>query len=146
MPAISVYLRLLRQATDLSQVEAASRAGISPKTLGRWEQADNEHEPGVSNLKRLVQVLGGSTKDALQLLVRDDLNEDAGRETAQKWLALSAEERQRIDSVLAASSPDELLQIIEELREESRDDPSLVTLLRGVLLGLRARGSGSPRR
>jgi transcriptional regulator with XRE-family HTH domain len=146
MPAISMYLRLLRGATDLSQEEAARRADISAKTLGRWERADNEHEPGISNLKRLVQVLGGSTKDALQLLVRDDLNEDDGRETAEKWLALSLEERQRIDSVLASTSPDELAQIIDELREESHDDPSLVTLLRGVLLGLRARGSGSPRR
>lgn len=146
MPAISIYLRLLRGATDLSQEEAARRAQISSKTIIRWEQADNEHEPGISNLKRLVQVLGGSTKDALQLLVRDDLNEDDGRETAEKWLALSLEERQRIDSVLASTSPDELTQIIDELREESHDDPSLVTLLRGVLLGLRARGSGSLRR
>jgi transcriptional regulator with XRE-family HTH domain len=146
MPAISIYLRLLRGATDLSQEEAAKRADISSKTLGRWEKADNGHEPGISNLKRLVQVLGGSTKDALQLLVRDDLNEDDGRATAEKWLALSLEERQRIDSVLSNSSPDELTQIIDELREESHDDPNLVSLLRGVLLGLRARGSGSQRR
>lgn len=145
MPAISIYLRLLRGATELSQEEAAKRAEISSKTLGRWEKADNGHEPGISNLKRLVQVLGGSTKDALQLLVREDLTEEDGRRTAERWLALSPDDRQRIDSVLASSSPDELTQIIDELREESHDDPSLVTLLRGVLLGLRARGSGSLR-
>jgi hypothetical protein len=92
---------------------------------------------------RLVQVLGGSTKDELHLLVRDDASEEDGQRAAERWLALTPDERERIDSVLASSPPDDLTQIIDELREEYRNDPGLLTLLRGVLLGWRARGSGS---
>lgn len=141
MPAVSIYLRLLRDASGLSQEAAAARAGISSKTLGRWEKADSDNEPGVSNLKRLVQALGGSAKDAVQLLIRDDATEEDGRVAAEMWLALTPEERERVDSILAGSLPDELARVIEELRSEYRNDQGLVSLLRGVLLGWRARGS-----
>ena len=69
MLAVSMYIRKLRDASGLSQEEAAVRAEISSKTLGRWEKGASEHEPGISNLRRLVNALGGSAKDALQLLI-----------------------------------------------------------------------------
>lgn len=58
--AVATYLRTLRDAAGLSQEEAAVKAGISAKTLGRWEKGTGEHEPTVTNLKKLVRVLGGS--------------------------------------------------------------------------------------
>lgn len=69
MIAVSVYIRLLREASGLSQEQAAANAKISAKTLGRWEKGETEHEPGVTKLKQLVKVIGGSPKDALQLNV-----------------------------------------------------------------------------
>src|SRR5690349_5944386 len=99
MIAVSTYIRLLRDAAGLSQEEAAARANISSKTLGRWENAESKHEPGVSNLKRLVAALGGSVKDALQLLIHDQASEEDGESAAEMWLALSKEERERVDSV-----------------------------------------------
>lgn len=140
MEAVGAYLRFLRNDAKLSREKAAAKAGISSKTLERWESGGGEHEPGISNLKRLVGVLGGSTKDALQLLIRDQASEYDGEEAARAWLALSEEERQRVDSVLdSAILPDELIEVIEELRVDYQNDQTLVAFLRGVLLGGRAR-------
>jgi transcriptional regulator with XRE-family HTH domain len=142
MIAVSTYIRKLRDASGLSQEEAAVRADISSKTLGRWEKGVSEHEPGISNLKRLVLALGGSTKDALQLLIHDQADEEDGATAAEMWLELSEEERQRVDSVLdSAILPDDLIEVIAELRADYQDDRTLAALLRGVLLSGRVRGS-----
>lgn len=98
MIAVSTYIRTLRVASGLSQEEAAVRASISSKTLGRWEKGTEDHEPGVSNLRRLVQALGGSAKDAIRLLVTENATDEDGRRAAELWLELLPEERERIDS------------------------------------------------
>lgn len=136
MLAVSMYIRKLRDASGLSQEEAAVRAEISSKTLGRWEKGASEHEPGISNLRRLVNALGGSAKDALQLLIHDQADEDDGLMAAEMWLALSPEERERVDSVLdSAILPDELIEVIAEFRAEYQNDQTLAAFLRGVLIG-----------
>lgn len=84
MMAVSVYIRLLREASGLSQEQAAANAKISAKTLGRWEKGETEHEPGVTKLKQLVKVIGGSPKDALQLLIHDGATEEDGESAAQR--------------------------------------------------------------
>lgn len=140
MEAVSIYLRLLRNDMGLSREKAAARAGISSKTLERWEGADTENEPGITKLKQLVRALGGSAKDAAELLIRDDAKEEEGRQAAIAWLALSPEERKRVDSVLdSAILPEELIEIIEELRADYDNDKSLAAFLKGVLLSGRAR-------
>lgn len=145
MEAVGAYLRVLRDDTKLSREKAAAKAGISSKTLERWENGTSEHEPGVSNLKRLVIALGGSAKDAVHLLIHDKAKEYDGEEAARLWLALSKEERQRVDSVLdEVILPDELIGIITELRADYQDDQTLAAILRGVLLGGRARDTQKP--
>lgn len=144
MIAVSTYIRLLREASGISQEQAAARAKISAKTLGRWEKGETEHEPGVTKLKQLVLALGGSAKDALQLLVHDGATEEDGEAAAQMWLELSPEERQRVDNVLDSNiMPDELIEVLSELRADYQDDRSLATMLRGVLLSGRASGRGT---
>lgn len=147
MVAVSVYIRLLREASGLSQEQAAARAKISAKTLGRWEKGESEHEPGVTKLKQLVKTLGGSSKDALQLLVHDGSTREDAEWAAQTWLELSPEERNRVDNVLNSNiMPDELIEVIEELRGDYQDDRVLATLLRGVLLSGRANGHDTQKR
>lgn len=144
MVAVSVYIRLLREASGLSQEQAAASAKISPKTLGRWEKGDTEHEPGVTKLKQLVKVIGGSPKDALQLLIQDGAEKEDGETAAQAWLELSPDERKRVDTVLESNiMPDELNEILSELRADYQDDRGLAMLLRGVLLSGRATGRGT---
>ena len=121
MIAVSVYIRLLREASGLSQEQAAANAKISAKTLGRWEKGETEHEPGVTKLKQLVKVIGGSPKDALQLLIHDGATEEDGESAAQMWLDLSQEERKRVDNVLQSNiMPDELIEVLSELRADYR--------------------------
>ena len=144
MVAVSVYIRLLREASGLSQEQAAAQANISAKTLGRWERGENEHEPGVTKLKQLVKAIGGSPKDALQLLVHDGSTSEDAEWAAREWLELSQEERDRVDNVLQSNiMPDELIEVLSELRADYQDDRSLAAMLRGVLLGGRVNGHGT---
>lgn len=145
MPAVSGYLRVLRDAKGWSQEEAAVRGGVSSKTLGRWEKPNNNHEPGVFGLKKVVQALGGSAKDAVQLLIRDNATEEEGRAAAAAWLALTPQERERVDSILTEVLPEDMKKIIAELRLEYRDDRGLVDALRTILLSWRSRDSDIPR-
>lgn len=137
--AIATYLRTLRDAAGLSQEEAAAKAGISAKTLGRWEKGTGEHEPTVTNLKKLVRALGGSVRDALLLLITDDATENDGEGTAQVWLGTPQEQRAKIDAILETTMSEELLEVIRELQEDYQDDWVLVAFLRGALLGGRGR-------
>ncbi len=134
--AVATYLRTLRSAAGLSQEEAAAKAGISAKTLGRWERGAGDHEPTVTNLKKLVHVLGGSVRDALLLLITEDATEDDGDGVAQTWLDLPAGERAQVDSIIENTMSEELLEIIQELRSDYQDDRTLVEFLRGALLGV----------
>ena len=68
----------------MNHEQAAANAKISAKTLGRWEKGETEHEPGVTKLKQLVKVIGGSPKDALQLLIHDGATEEDGESAAQR--------------------------------------------------------------
>jgi len=137
--AVGTYLRVLRNAAGLSQEEAAVQAGISAKTLGRWEKGSGDHEPTVTNLKQLVRVLGGSVRDAMHLLVTEDATERDGDSIAKTWLEMPAEQRAKIDSIIENTMSEELLGIIQELREDYQDDRTLVEFLRGALLGRRGR-------
>lgn len=137
--AVAYYLRTLRGAADLTQEEAAVKGGISAKTLGRWEKGDGKHEPTVTPLKRLVKALGGSTKDALMLLITEDSTWKDGEEIAYAWLQMSDDQRSQVDSVIETTMSEDLLEIIQELRDHYRDDRTLVAFLRGALLGGLAR-------
>lgn len=139
--AVATYLRMLRNAAGLSQEEAAAKAGISAKTLGRWEKGAGDHEPTVTNLKKLVHVLGGSVRDALLLLITEDATDNDGDAIAQVWLDMPADQRVQVDSVIENTMSEELLEIIQELRSDYQDDRTLVEFLRGALLGRRGRAA-----
>lgn len=128
MTAISLYLRSLRGASGLTKEQAAVHAGISSKTLERWEAGKNE--PIVSNLKRLVRALQGSVNDAIYLLVHDEIDPIKGKEAAEAWLKLSKEERERVDSIFTATSFDELDVLLKDLQAEIQGDKTRVGLLR----------------
>jgi transcriptional regulator with XRE-family HTH domain len=49
-------LRSAREATGLTRPEAETRAGLTPRTLERWE--GGRSEPGVLGLARLAPILG----------------------------------------------------------------------------------------
>ena len=139
--AVATYLRTLRTAAGLSQEEAAVKAGISAKTLVRWEKGVGDHEPTVTKLKDLVRVLGGSVRDALLLLITENATEQDGDNVARAWLDMPPDQRVQVDSIIENTMPDELLEIIQELRGDYQDDRTLVEFLRGFLLGRRGRAT-----
>lgn len=136
MPAVSVYLRVLRDGRGLTQEQAAVKAGVSTKTVERWEAGKNE--PTVSNLKQLVRVLQGSVEDAIFLLLSDDKEAADGRRAAEAWLRLSDEERAQIDSILANAPADEIDVLLKDLRSEIQQNDRRQSYVRGLIAGWRA--------
>ena len=69
---LGAELRTLRAARGLTLVEAARRAGVSRKSLHRWEAG--EHAPGAEALLRLLDGLGAEARDRSRLVGAADPN------------------------------------------------------------------------
>ena len=67
MQAVGLYLRDLRVAADLTQAEAATRIGVSTKSIERWEAGASE--PAFSTLAAYVKALHGSLERLIDLLL-----------------------------------------------------------------------------
>jgi transcriptional regulator with XRE-family HTH domain len=76
MQAVGLYLRDLRVAEGLTQAEAADRAGVSTKSVERWEAG--KVEPALTTLAAYVKALRGSVTRAVALLLGD--SDDVTRE------------------------------------------------------------------
>jgi transcriptional regulator with XRE-family HTH domain len=65
--ALASYLIAQRTLSGLSQEEAAEQAGVTLKTVQRWELAENE--PTMTDLAPYVESLKGSPHKALDYLL-----------------------------------------------------------------------------
>lgn len=143
MSAISTYLRVLREEQKLTQAKAAAQAGVSSKTLERWERGVNE--PSVSSLAQLIPILQGSIEDALHLLVNPHATAVDGEHVARQWLQ-QAQRQQTTDKAKNITSPrsitsvdqTQLEKVIERLRAESLSDPALPDVIMAFLEGRRS--------
>jgi transcriptional regulator with XRE-family HTH domain len=69
METVAAYLKHLRKRAELTQKEAAEKAGLTAKTVERWEAA--QHEPRVSDIMPYLAVMGGHIDDVVDLLTGD---------------------------------------------------------------------------
>ena len=143
MEAVGAYLRTLREAQHLSRAAVAAQIETHESQLVRIEAGDQDSRGSL--LLALVAAVQGRVADVQRLILDKSATESDGRAAAEAWLALTPEERARVDSIVANALPGDLAGAIAELRAEYHDDHGLAALLRGFLLGWRARSSGPPR-
>ncbi len=62
-------IRELREERKWSQFELATRAGVTPGTVGNWERGKTE--PKASQLRRLAEVFGVAM-DVIEVSDRDE--------------------------------------------------------------------------
>ncbi|NNJ12116.1 helix-turn-helix domain-containing protein [Chloroflexales bacterium ZM16-3] len=101
MHAVGIYLRSLRDAAKLTQVEAAERVGLTAKTVERWEAG--RHEPKLTELAEYVLSIGGDVGRTVALLL-DTRDAPAGPS----------------DDALASLNPENkrlVLELIDQLRK-----------------------------
>jgi transcriptional regulator with XRE-family HTH domain len=145
MVAAGSYIRTLREQRRLTQDAVIARAAeqlngrkIDPTTLWRIESGLRKTRSDI--LSAVVEAVEGNGDDVSRLMRDPNATADDGKSTA--LALLTAEQRQRIDRIVEGTDPADLAAIIEELRDEYQQSPSLLTFLRGALAGWRARGGG----
>jgi transcriptional regulator with XRE-family HTH domain len=139
MAGVRGYLRRLRQERHVSQKDLAEHIGLSRRALIDWETGKTrtiKSEP----LYQAVEYLDGSADQINELLGQLEVTEADGESAALNWLR--RDQIVYMDEIIATTSPDDLAEIIAELRNEYQRDSSLVETLRTFLAGWRARGAG----
>lgn len=96
MTAVSAYLRVLRDGRNLTQGEAADLAGISSKTIERWEAG--KKRPTIATLEPLVLALQGSVSEVLVLLANSNATVEDATRRAREWLKLTPEQRASLEA------------------------------------------------
>lgn len=84
MQVAMTYLRVLREAHDLSQEDVARATNVTVKQIGRWERG--ESEPGVVGLAAFVQLVQGSMEDVKRLILDQKADENAALRAAETIL------------------------------------------------------------
>jgi transcriptional regulator with XRE-family HTH domain len=111
-------IRRLREAREMSQEDLAHEAGLSTKTISRWE--NGRHEGGRDNVRKVAKALGVEPGDIL------------GEPPAPFALGLNGDGRgdqldrieQKLDNILAILDPNPAGEEVERLSAEVAADES----------------------
>lgn len=130
------YIKTLRDLRDKTQEETADLVGISRRTYQDWERGVIDTIKG-SVLLRIIKALDGSFA-ALEHLVDDDTTFEDGKDIALKYNGPNSI-HDRIEHIVATTDPEELADIIDDLRQEYSQRPIIIQRLRDWLSGLRSK-------
>lgn len=118
MAAIAVTIRKRRKALKLTQDGLAQLIKVSGKTISNWET--QKETPRSHNIPRIIEVLN----------IPDD-------EAQRIFFGGSKDEMER--RLASEVDPQELDEILNQVRDEVERDASLLTVLRDLIAGRRGR-------
>jgi transcriptional regulator with XRE-family HTH domain len=140
---LRAYVRELRSLAGLTQQEVADRLGLTRRAYVLWETA-RTNDIKLGHARALIRLLGGSMQ---HLDMLDEMSADEARNLAIEWAKLSAPDRERAERArakfarvieLSPNDPQQLAQLVEQLRNDARIDAQLLELITVFLDGRRS--------
>lgn len=141
---LRTYIVTLRVSRGLTQPALAEAAGVRPRTYISWENGETE-KLDVDVAERLIDALGGLW-DHVKMVRK--MSAEQARAFAEQWISLSSEDREaatqaahRLNRIVVRQGDDPVMleDVIRRLRDQVRDDPEALALIRCYLAGISAR-------
>jgi transcriptional regulator with XRE-family HTH domain len=129
MSAAGAYLLTLRERGRLSREEVAefirAQTGEGTNAVQVLRIEKGGHATRSAVLAAFAQFVGANPAHLQSLLAQKDSDAKKGKELAEAWLSLSADERERVLRVALATDPDALTNAIASLRRllSAREKP-----------------------
>lgn len=130
--ALGSYLRVLREARDLTQQAVATALNVSARQLRNWERG--ESDPASSVLAAYLVLVDGSSTDVIDLLTNPNTTRADGERLAYQHL--ERQEQAHTDALIQQLSV-ERLQRLEQIVQLLRSDPRKLDQLLGYADRLR---------
>ncbi len=86
--ALGMYIRTLREASDMTSLDVAVQSSVNPNYI--WRLETTNLRPSADKLASVVRTVGGTFDDAANLILDPTATEDDGRRLAQKRLQENA--------------------------------------------------------
>lgn len=142
--AVGAYFRALRNRHRLSQDEAAALVTkhigelVTKTVISNFETGKTW--PGGDKLLGLMVVLHANFEEVVMLQVNDTVTPEEGQALGEKRYASIENELEALVRFAKLRTPDEFESIMQDVRREVLDDPSLLDMLKRLIPGRRKSG------